>query len=354
MKFEGHVALGSQRGAASGGSSLPERIKDILAKDAASIRRGVLVATLVLAAACTSWELAYGTGAQATASPADGTGAQASSPATATGWVSPDPLAQVLGSRSLVTPTDALADARAGSLWARVDATLDRDADVAWLGRHATSATSLLGLDSFSAYHALALTTRSPSGSPFARRIAGALTAGFRAGEPYRGTVAKGAVPILYQWDERWGYTDYCGEPLGFTGCGVTTMAMAYMGITGRTDRTPADMARLATQLGEANGGTNATFFTNPAMTAELGIVGTTIADTPDALVAALAAGNLVVVNVRPNTLAGSGHYVLAVGLDADGSVRIHDPNSTDNTARRWDPAELVGLEMTMVSLHAA
>ena len=316
MKLERHVALGSLGDTASGGSSLPEQIKDILAKDAASIRRGVLVATLVLAVACTGWALAVrggvvgggndgatssavatdagdvrvadGTGAQAAAdgsagSPTDGTGAQAGSPATATGWVSPDPLAQVLGSRSLLTPTDALADARAGSLWARVDATLDRNADVAWLGRHASSATTLLGLDSFSAYHALALTTRSPSGSTFARRVAEALASGFHAGEPYRGTVAKGVAPILYQWDERWGYTDYCGEPLGFTGCGVTTMAMAYMGITGRTDRTPADMARLATQLGEANGGTNATFFTNPEMTAELGIVGTTIADTPDA-----------------------------------------------------------------------
>ena len=53
-----------------------------------------------------------------------------------------------------------------------------------------------------------------------------------------------GEVPALYQRDPAWADGTYAEDDFGTTGCGPTCMAMAYVALTGRTDMTPADMAR--------------------------------------------------------------------------------------------------------------
>lgn len=72
------------------------------------------------------------------------------------------------------------------------------------------------------------------------------------SGAAYSDTVARGSVPDLKQWDQRWGYVEYCGAALGSTGCCPTSLSMAYMALTGKTDKSPADMAALATADGYA------------------------------------------------------------------------------------------------------
>ena len=43
------------------------------------------------------------------------------------------------------------------------------------------------------------------------------------------GDLAGGDVPLLMQWDVRWGYDSYGEEMVGLAGCGPTCMAMAYL-----------------------------------------------------------------------------------------------------------------------------
>lgn len=262
----------------------------------------------------------------------------------------PDTLVEVLARDSGTTPEPALAPASAGTLQQQAHELLARDADVAWIGAHASSYQSYAGLDETSSSRALALATREPLSVGFLRHLPQALP----EAEPFSGAIAPGTVPALYQWDERWGYVDYCGMPLGFSGCGVTVMSMAYMGLTGKTDLSPADMARVATDVHEVFGGTNSTFFTSPATRARLGIAGEKLADAPAALVQALRSGELVAISVRPNTLAAHDHWVLAVGLDQDGGVRINDPNSPENTDQAWSAEQLVGDANSLIALRAA
>ena len=262
----------------------------------------------------------------------------------------PDTLVEVLARTANTTPKPALAAASAGTLQARARALVSHDADVAWLGAHATSYKSVAGLDETSSMRTLALATREPLSDGFLRHLSGSIP----TSEPFSGSIAPGQVPALYQWDERWGYTDYCGMPLGFSGCGPTVMSMAYMGLTGRTDLSPADMAGVATEVHEVFGGTNSTFFTSPAMTARLGIAGSRLADSPAALVQALQAGELVAVSVRPNTLAAHDHWVLAVGLDQGGAVRINDPNSPEHSDEAWSAEQLVDYANALIALRTA
>ena len=55
--------------------------------------------------------------------------------------------------------------------------------------------------------------------------------------EEYASGVTKGVVPRLYQWDKRWGYTEYCGRDFGTTGCCPTSFSMVYMAVTGNRQR---------------------------------------------------------------------------------------------------------------------
>ena len=57
-------------------------------------------------------------------------------------------------------------------------------------------------------------------------------------------------VPLLMQWDERWGYEQYSGGLLGYTGCGPTNLAMVVLYLTGDKTVNPATVAEYAESAG--------------------------------------------------------------------------------------------------------
>ena len=62
--------------------------------------------------------------------------------------------------------------------------------------------------------------------------------------------VTEGEVPLLLQWDKRWGYALYGGNYMGINGCAPTALTIVYAGLTGKTDVTPYDMAQYAVDNG--------------------------------------------------------------------------------------------------------
>ena len=144
-------------------------------------------------------------------------------------------------------------------------------------------------------------------------------------------------VPRLYQWDKRWGYTEYSSTTFALTGCAPTTMAMVYQARTGDTSKSPYDMGVYAMENGYATqfDGTDGSLFTYGA--AGLGLTGMIIDNNSASLTSALANGQLVVVNVGPGDFTDSGHYFVATGLAPDGSVMINDPFSAVRSKQTWD-----------------
>ena len=55
-------------------------------------------------------------------------------------------------------------------------------------------------------------------------------------------------VPLLLQWDERWGYREYNESIIGLAGCGPTCLSMATIYLTGDTTKDPLWMCRFAEQ----------------------------------------------------------------------------------------------------------
>ena len=173
-------------------------------------------------------------------------------------------------------------------------------------------------------------------------------------GNAYSDTVQKGTVPDLKQWDERWGYVEYCGAAIGSTGCCPTSLSMVYMALTGKTDKTPADMAALATADGYAVDGEGTIGNFLPDEAAKLGLTCNVFYPSAESLVWFLQNGFVVIVNVGPGDFTDSGHFFVARGVASDGSIQINDPYSSVNTAKTWDANSIANQSIMMYAFHAA
>lgn len=151
---------------------------------------------------------------------------------------------------------------------------------------------------------------------------------------------AQGVMPYLFQTDVAWADAPYAGGDVAANACGPTCMTMVYIYLTGGTSYDPASMAAFADANNYApTGATEWSFMTQGA--AQLGITGTAINPTRSVLTEQLAAGNPVILSVRPGDFTTVGHYIVLTGIDEHGMVSVHDPNSVMNSAVKWGIADL-------------
>lgn len=177
--------------------------------------------------------------------------------------------------------------------------------------------------------------------TPEAREFVAAYPEAEKTAQAYGEDVSQGTAPQLWCWDARWGNVDYAGHALAITGSGPTALAMAYMGLTGNNDRTPADLAALATERDMASGDSSmlASFIEDAA--SDLGLSVSAYTSNADNLSHALEAGTYLLIETKAGTLTDSAHWVLLVDEDADGNVTVYDPTSPEVSSRTWSAASL-------------
>ena len=124
----------------------------------------------------------------------------------------------------------------------------------------------------------------------------------------------EGKIPLLIQWDERWGYGSYGNNVVAVSGCGPTCMAMVIAGLTGNTDVTPYTMAKYSDENGYVTqeGNTMWTFIREGGL--DYGVAGTDIALDEEIVKEALQAGKPVICSMRPGDFTTSGHFIVLTG----------------------------------------
>ena len=155
------------------------------------------------------------------------------------------------------------------------------------------------------------------------------------------GICQQGEVPLLMQWDMRWGYDSYGDSMVGVAGCGPTCMTMAYLCLTGDTSMDPRKMAEYAAQKGyHSEAGTAWSFFTEGA--AELGLSGKELPLSETAMKRTIDQGGVIACSMRPGDFTTTGHFILLRGYDDKGFF-VNDPNSRKNSEKQWDFETLSG-----------
>ena len=148
-----------------------------------------------------------------------------------------------------------------------------------------------------------------------------------------------GEVPLLMQWDKRWGYDAYGKEMIGLAGCGPLCMEMAYLYFTEDTDMTPRDMADFAYENGfYTEQGTSWSLWTEGA--AKLGLKGAELSLDENVMKNILDSGHLIVCSMRPGDFTTKGHFILIRGYDEDGFL-VNDPNRRSTSGKTWSYEKL-------------
>ncbi len=144
-----------------------------------------------------------------------------------------------------------------------------------------------------------------------------------------------GEVPLLMQWDKRWGYDSYGDEMIGIAGCGPVCLDMAYLYFTGDLDMNPRKMAQYAWDRGfYTQNGTSWSLWTEGA--AGLGLTGEVLPLDENRIKQTLDSGGLVVCSMGPGDFTTKGHFILIRGYDENGFY-VNDPNRRSNSEKVWD-----------------
>ena len=154
------------------------------------------------------------------------------------------------------------------------------------------------------------------------------------------GDVTQGEIPLLLQWDERWGYAYYADDMIAVNGCGPTAIAMVAAGLTGDNTVTPYKVAQFSAGNGYYAGdsGTSWSLMTEGAQ--QFGIYGEEMGLSEDEVFSALENGHPIICSMRPGDFTTTGHFIVLTGVE-DGKIRVNDPNSRVRNGKLWDYSRL-------------
>ena len=118
-------------------------------------------------------------------------------------------------------------------------------------------------------------------------------------------------VPLMMQWDVRWGYEKYGSNVVGITGCGPVCLAMAGYYVTGDDSFNPANMVEFAKQNGYYSSGNGSSWTLISEGGPKLGLQVTEIPLVKKKILDHLEAGNPIICAMGKGDFTTSGHYIV-------------------------------------------
>ena len=143
-------------------------------------------------------------------------------------------------------------------------------------------------------------------------------------------------VPLLMQWDSRWGYYEYGDNVMGLTGCGPTCLSMVAIHLLQDSSMTPIYMADFAERNGfYAKGiGTAWSFMTQGA--GELGLNAQEVGLSESKVMNYLQQGYPIICVMGKGDFTDTGHFIVMIGVE-DGKIKVNDPNSKERSQKLWN-----------------
>lgn len=147
-------------------------------------------------------------------------------------------------------------------------------------------------------------------------------------------------IPLLLQWDERWGYKQYAGEMFGLSGCGPATLSMICINKFHDPKYTPEYMGQFSTENGYVMDG-KGSFWTLIGEGGEkLGLDVMELNPRKEDILWYLQEGNPVVCIMGPGEFTRTGHFIILTKY-VDGKIEIRDSASVEKSNKLWTYEEL-------------
>lgn len=150
------------------------------------------------------------------------------------------------------------------------------------------------------------------------------------------GDYTEGEIPLLLQWDDRWGYVSYGDDIIALDGCGPTCLSMVAVGLTGNVKWTPVRVARMSQTQGHyvEDQGTAWTLMHEGCK--QLGLEAKVIGLSEEEMATELRAGRPIIASMAPGDFTDSGHFIVFTEYK-DGKFYVNDPNSLKNSEVGWE-----------------
>lgn len=159
---------------------------------------------------------------------------------------------------------------------------------------------------------------------------------------PFQYDLSEG-VPLMMQWDQRWGYKRYGSDMAAITGCGPLCLAMAGYYVSDGDDRFhPEKMMAFAEENGYYSKGNGSSWTLISEGGVKLGLDVTEIPLVKKRVMDNLEVNNPIICSMRAGDFTTTGHYIVLVGAE-DGLIRVNDPNSYENSQKLWSYEQIEG-----------
>lgn len=149
-------------------------------------------------------------------------------------------------------------------------------------------------------------------------------------------------IPLLLQWDERWGYKEYAGNLMGFSGCGPTCLSMVSIYLLHNPKYTPAYIAEFSEKNGYSTDRQGSAWTLISEGGKKLGLDVVEIPLHKQRIIQNLETGNPIICIMGPGNFTTTGHFIVLTGIQ-DGKLCVNDPNSPKRSQMLWDYDEIEG-----------
>jgi len=146
-------------------------------------------------------------------------------------------------------------------------------------------------------------------------------------------------IPLLIQWDTRWGYYKYGKSTVGISGCGPTALNMVYLAFTGDSSMNPLKMAKFSTDNGYCVPGVGTSWSLMIEGANKLGLTSARLSNKESKMKESLEQGKLIIASMGPGTFTETGHFIVFSGYE-NGKFRINDPFSMAHSKKSWKYSE--------------
>ncbi len=145
-------------------------------------------------------------------------------------------------------------------------------------------------------------------------------------------------IEMFYQFDPNWAYYKYGGsDPMSTHGCGPTVLAI-LVSTLGENPLSPPDAADWASANGYFSSGLGSVHGIIPDGARSYGLKVELVSSvTEESVKYIFSQGKLIVMLMGPGDFTGSGHFLVAHGIDGEGNLYIADPASEENTNKVWN-----------------
>ena len=134
-------------------------------------------------------------------------------------------------------------------------------------------------------------------------------------------------IPLLIQWDKRWGYASYGNSDIGISGCAPTCLSMVISGLTDNRNITPYRVAKFAEKNGYYIEGTGTSWNIMTEGVSSFGITGTEIPLSKNSIFSHLEKNEPIICSMRPGDFTTAGHFIV-LSKEENGQIKVNDPNS--------------------------